>query len=700
VCGIAGILRLTPPGEAGCAAFERTPFDAIPESWLDLLDGSIRHRGPDGQGRFRDRAVRADGTVADVALVHRRLSIIDRGGGAQPMVSQRAHGGGPGTERRKSVEGSSHAFRPLVFHGEPNDAVRYEALVDHSDTLAVVFNGCIYNHRELRRQLEAAGRRFATGHSDTEVLLHGGREWGSKLSDHLEGMFAFGVWNRQEGSLHLSGDWVGEKPLYCAGTLPLNASIEGLSLYFAFASTLPGLFQLTRVWQTQPAAVNREDLREWIGLGYEKDPPMGPQRLIGDAFVPGKSSAATSQRHARVPVHPVETRRTREYSVEEVDRACKEAVETRLESDVPLGCFLSGGVDSSLIAHYAKHALGALQTFTVRMPDRRYDESSFASDVSAFLGTEHTTLDVDPRPAEDVLRLITQLGLPFGDSSLLPTYWVARASRDRVAVALTGDGGDELFAGYERHAINWPRLRSGGRFAAVIPRWLLSSAHPRSRRGRLARAADAASWETSDIGRIFSRRDLAELIASRSGEAFRVDDRPDYTGAVPTIERDFWYYLPGDLLRKTDTATMSVALEARAPLLATPVVKMGLTSKLSSLLPGGQRKGLLRAVARRHLPAHIVDRPKMGFAIPIGEWFRSDYGELRTLLLDHMNSTEPFGPPSLGIDLNMAYVRQMLDEHLGTGPSGLVKRDHSQRLYMLLVLSIWAKWLGSLSAHP
>jgi asparagine synthase (glutamine-hydrolysing) len=161
------------------------------------------------------------------------------------------------------------------------------------------------------------------------------------------------------------------------------------------------------------------------------------------------------------------------------------------------------------------------------------------------------------------------------------------------------------------------------------------------------------------------------------------------------------FYLPCDLMRKSDTASMAVPLEVRSPMLQVDLARAAINAPVRDLMPRGSgmggRKGLLRQVARQHLPAEIVDRPKMGFAIPIGEWFRSDYGGLRTMLLDHLNSTEPFGPPSLGIDLNMNFVRQMLDEHLGSGPSGLVKRDHSQRLYMLLVLSIWAKWLGGLA---
>jgi asparagine synthase (glutamine-hydrolysing) len=202
----------------------------------------------------------------------------------------------------------------------------------------------------------------------------------------------------------------------------------------------------------------------------------------------------------------------------------------------------------------------------------------------------------------------------------------------------------------------------------------------------------AARYGYAELRAIFLLDDLRKLIPQAD---FAWYQKKPFCCDDPAGE-DFWTSLCDDLLCKVDTASMSVALEVRSPFLSTAVVDAGLRAPYSDLMPHGQRKGLLRQIARKYLPAEIVDRPKMGFAIPIGEWFRSDYGGLRTMLLDHLNSTEPFGPPSLGIDLNMKFIRQMLDEHLGTGPSGRVVRDHSQRLYMLLVLSIWAKWLGGL----
>jgi len=236
----------------------------------------------------------------------------------------------------------------------------------------------------------------------------------------------------------------------------------------------------------------------------------------------------------------------------------------------------------------------------------------------------------------------------------------------------------------------------------MLPAELLAAKDPRSRSSKLRRLVEAArGLGYLDLGAIFPERmaraigAAPEIRATFGGSSGAFARRDEAIGRA--IARDCISYLPDDLLRKTDTASMHVGLECRAPILANSVTAAARSATIASLMPpgpGGRRKGLLREVARRHLPAEIVDRPKMGFAIPIGEWFRSDYGGMRTMLLDHLNSKEPFGPPSLGIDLNMKFVRRMLDEHLGTGPSGMVRRDHSQRLYMLLVLSVWAKWMG------
>lgn len=380
-------------------------------------------------------------------------------------------------------------------------------------------------------------------------------------------------------------------------------------------------------------------------------------------------------------------------SIERVEMLLSESVKARLDADVPIGCFLSGGVDSSLISHYAKRELGALETFTVKMPHAFYDESGYASEVAKIIGSTHRTLPCEANAAEDLVYLVREMGLPFGDSSLLPAYWLCRAARKVVTVALSGDGGDELFGGYERYTVA-PYLPSGLFGAAWLSRRMGRGEEPKARMSKVTRWLDAAGHAGYlDAISIFPTSNLKEVVREPGLAADR-ESRRNWPWRVPrelAISIDLFNYLPDDLMRKTDTASMSVGLEVRSPFLAPTLVRAAVSAPLSSLMPGGKRKGLLRQLARKYFPSEIVDRPKMGFAIPIGEWFRSDYGGLRTLLLDRLNSREPFGSPSLGIDLNMAYVRQMLDEHLGTGVSGLVKRDHSQRLYMLLVLSIWAE---------
>jgi asparagine synthase (glutamine-hydrolysing) len=405
-------------------------------------------------------------------------------------------------------------------------------------------------------------------------------------------------------------------------------------------------------------------------------------------------------------------------SVSDLDALLFQAVASRLEADVPLGCFLSGGVDSALVAAYASRVNPDVSAFTVRMPHAEYDESDAAAATAGRLGIRHQILDCHADPTADLVALVEQLGLPFGDSSLLPTHWVSRAARTALKVALSGDGGDDLFLGYDRHrAIRWlawlDRLPRESR--QVLAETLVQGRSPRSKLDRLARLANASVHNGyKDLVAIFPPPLDAELgLTERGGFGFQAIHHWGMTAAEPVgweeprAERDRFrarlalrfdrlFYLPCDLMRKTDTASMAVALEVRAPFLDRSLSKAAINAPIWNLMPGNQRKGLLRQVARKYLPPEIVDRPKQGFAIPIGEWFRSDYGGMKQLLMDHLNSAEPWGPPSLGIDLNMKFVRQMLDEHLGTGPSGRIVRDHSQRLYMLLVLSIWAKWLGSL----
>lgn len=729
MCGIGGILRVW-PAERRAEALATPHVRSIPEAWLDTIDESIKHRGPDGRGRFRDRAVRADGCVVDVALVHRRLSIIDHAGGHQPMLSLGRGMGVVGGKRLVLGGGlglyERDAASELVGDGPGLDALIGASRViesGHSDSsrpphlsltreapndrVCVVFNGCIYNHRELRAELQRAGHVFSTDHSDTEVLVHGWREWGlgelhpqetvplrtGGLFEVTEDMFAAAVWDAARATLVLARDKFGQKPLYWTGL--------GRGELAAFSSSVPGLMSVLMAWEGR-VGLRQTGVRRWVRFGaccelpvdgIEEVPPSAVLTLTATRPAPEWFDPREfGGDHFEGPWGELGTPRSGRFGPEAVDAGLRIAVRTRLETDVPLGCFLSGGVDSSLLAKYAVETVPKLRTFTVSMPDPDHDESRHAERVAELLGVRHSTLACHPDPATDLLAACHSLGLPFGDSSLLPATWVSRAARQEVAVVLSGDGGDELFGGYERYRGARLLGRAGLLLAAVRAS---ADADPRSRRSRLARLAEAARNDGyADLVSIFPSAMLARLFgaAALSCGGGRV------VGAEAAMDDDLAHYLPSDLLRKTDTASMGVALEARCPFLAPDVAGPASRALAGCLMPRGQRKGLLRQVARKYLPAEIVDRPKQGFAIPIGEWFRSDYGGLRTMLLDHLHSTEPFGPPSLGIELNMKYVRQMLDEHLGTGPSGRVVRDHSQRLYMLLVLSVWAKWLGGLSS--
>jgi len=689
VCGIAGILKVHDPKDGPPPPH----LDAIPEAWLDVLDDSIKHRGPDGQGRFRDRAVRGDGVVVDVAFVHRRLSIIDHEGGHQPMVHD-------GERLREDL-----TYQP----GEtPKLAHELCPASERPDLIAVVFNGCIYNHRELRAELESLGHRFETDHSDTEVLVHGWRAWGAASKDRLDAMYGVLIWNRAEAQLATGRDIAGEKPV--------SHSFPGRnSIVRAFSSSHAALAQLSpdapfldssnashdfgRIIQGHQYACS------YLANTFEQSPgrwALWPKLRRHDKPSPDQAThEPTSLRGSTgfETKRPNRGTRPRLTSLGRTDRMIRDAVSSRLDADVPLGLFLSGGIDSALIAAIAKKTRPDIETFTVRMPDARYDESDAAAETAESIGVSHTILECDPNPAADLVHLIEQLGLPFGDSSLLPTYWVSKAARERLKVALSGDGGDELFGGYRRHTVA-PMLNRWHGLLRLLPDRLLDQRRPGSRPTYLARLIQAARFGGYDeLLAIFPTPDLRQLVSKIEGEPpgedrfQRIDD---------PLRHDFERYLPDDLLRKTDTASMAVALEVRAPFLARELVEAALRTPQSVLMPNGERKGLLKQVARRYLPDHIVDRPKRGFAIPVGEWFRSDYGDMRSCLYDHLESADPFpGLADAGVAINMLFVRRMLREHDAAGEKSINPwhgRDHSQRLYMLLVLSIWAKWLAGVRA--
>jgi asparagine synthase (glutamine-hydrolysing) len=646
MCGIAGILRVYPAGQAPPPRFE-----SIPEAWLDVLDDAIRHRGPDGQGRFRDRATGPDGRTVDVALVHRRLSILDHAGGAQPM------------------------------------------LVDDG-AAAVVFNGCIYNHRSLRASLQQRGVRFRTDHSDTEVIPHAWRAWGLEALDRMEGMFAAAVWERDRADVTLLRDRFGEKPLYV-----LRIERDG-STTVAWCSTCAGLVRLHKTLTGVHARTQR--VTAWVRYGWNTAPPFESihEVPIGSAMrcADGSSQHLIDPESRFSPWTAALRPGTRCVSAEEVDATLRRAVHARLEADVPLGCFLSGGIDSALITRYASEIRADVTAYTVRMPDSAFDESQAAAATARALGVRHEVLDCDAsRAAEDLISGIEQLGLPFGDSSLLPTTWVSRAARGRVGVALSGDGGDEVFLGYERHAAaRWLHIAAhlNQSMLSDLARVLESRGPGRlaTKGARFLRAAAGGGYK--DLLAIFPREMAERLLPGENPHCWN-----GHFGAVPwrgigfreafMVARrfDLLFALPADMLRKTDAGSMACALEVRAPMLDSGVAALGLEASRRSLMPAGRRKGLLREVAARYVPREIVDRPKMGFAIPIGAWFREDFGGLGTLLRDSLRSGEAFPPEIIGAEIDRAYVDDLVREHMDG------RRDHGQRLYMLLVLAVWCRWV-------
>lgn len=746
MCGIAGVLKIYQPGEPVPPHHE-----SIPDEWLDTLDDAIKHRGPDGAGRFRDRATRPDGTTVDVALVHRRLSIIDHAGGAQPMVHLR-HPDGSGELLRpppaldhtskgapsvsdgpKSIDPpnpteahsptASLQRAPRASEGTP-PTLDATTLPPETDLIAVAFNGCIYNHRELRTDLEAAGHRFETDHADTETLIHGWREHGLRLQDELDGMYTALIWDRRTGQLVEAVDDAGEKPL--TQVIPITQQL------MIFSSVNTGLMRILHHLQSNAVRAYEPGIESWIQYGsdgipatpsYNRDqrwwricPSVPSQNADPLAYSEIDPRHRRGRRRTSLPER--DAVRSRSAANENLGEIIESAITSRLEADAPLGLFLSGGIDSALIAAIAKQHRPDINAFTVRMPQTtagpHFDESEAAAETAAHLGLTHHILDCDAGssktgPADDLVALIEQLGLPFGDSSLLPTHWVCHAAREHVNVALSGDGGDELFGGYRRHTIN-PALSRYRHLLRLIPGRLLDQRHPGSRTTSLARLAVAARHGGySELLSIFPTPDLRKLIPEIDGERpgddhfHRIDD---------PLRHDFEHYLPDDLLRKTDTASMAVALEVRCPFLARDLVDAAMRTPLDVLMPptknGPERKGLLKQIARTYLPDHIINRPKQGFAIPIGEWFRTDFGGLRILLHDHLLSADPFpGLAEAGINIDLNHVRRLLREHDAAGERSLNPwkgRDHSQRLYMLLVLSIWSRWLarlrGSHTASP
>ncbi|MEO1236051.1 MAG: asparagine synthase (glutamine-hydrolyzing) [Planctomycetota bacterium] len=643
MCGIAGIVR-----------FDDRPIDP---GRLDAMAAHLKHRGPDGDGRSDHGRCR---------FVHSRLSIIDLMSGQQPMhLAPEVDAATDSRSRNAAQRGSSGG-------------------------LHLVFNGEIYNHVELRRKLEKRGHRFASDHSDTEVLLFGYRQWGENLPKHLHGMFAFAIWDSTDRRLFLCRDRAGKKPLF------IRYGSDHQELTFA---SLVGTVVAGMPADEQPTA-NRSALLNYLRLGYTFGPSLvdGINELPAAHFmrIEGDGEVAV-RRYWRPP--PISKHSTALGAVDALDEVLTEAVDKRLEADVPLGCFVSGGIDSSTVAAIAQRRLearggGRLRTFSVAMPEVYYDETPHARAVADHVGSEHTVLRCEIGDAvDDLRRMMAVAGEPTADSSLLPTHWLCKTARPFCKAALSGDGGDELFGGYDRYRAM--RLMTRHRWwLANTPAGLLGGPE-RSRRGRFRRLVAAAKagprpdQQYRSMIHLFTDDAIAELAPGlrpllagatdnvSPGGLPRWEPWGDWTHAA--MRWDFQHYLPFELLRKVDRASMAVALEVRCPMLDTQVCDLAGHLPTSVLMPGGRPKALLRQLGARYLPTPIVNRPKRGFAVPMGPWLR---GRLRDPL--HARLTDG-RLESLGI--TPAVTQRLFDEHVED------RADHTHRLFGLMQLSLWVDWL-------
>lgn len=638
------------------------------ESMARTMAARLSHRGPDSSGAFADPAV-------GLALGHARLSILDLSpAGQQPMSS---------TDGRYTL----------------------------------CYNGEVYNHLELRAELPP---KMYRGHSDTETLLAAFAEWGVEPTlRRCNGMFALALWDRQERRLTLARDRFGKKPLYYGyagnGTLLFGSELKALRAYPGFAPAIdrPALTLFFRY--------NYIPCPHTIYTGIFKLPPgcileLNAPNLSGHS--PWTSEDSPSAQTAPRPfwrardnfaaglVAPFAG--TRAEALDELDRLLRSAVRERLLADVPLGAFLSGGIDSSLVVALMRQVSAAtVRTFTIGNHARFYDEATHARAVAAHLGTEHCEHYVTPEEALAVIPKLPQMyDEPFADYSQIPTYLVSQLARKSVTVALSGDGGDELFGGYRRYfqaAPYWRRLALmpqplrrvlGGTMQAAaasgiadwmgrrVP-WLLPASFKCASVADSLRKAGIVIGSASVreyYGRLtsFCERPQALVLGGEEGETFFTRSTLEGMGLSPARQMMLWDmqgYLPDDIMTKVDRASMAVSLEARAPLLDYRLAEFAAALPEEFLISGGQGKCILRELLYRYVPSELIDRPKMGFSVPLGDWLRGGLRDWAEDLLAERRLREE------GL-LNAEGVRKLWRSHL----SG---NDRKGELWAVLMFQAW-----------
>ena len=619
MCGITGFVRDTHRGNQ---------FDAA--EVLEQMCAVMSHRGPDDQETMVN-----DG----VALGMRRLSIIDLSGGHQPMSS---HGG----------------------------------------DLTIIFNGEIYNYRELRLQLQNKGYTFQTK-SDTESILNCYEEYGEDCVDHLRGMFAFAVWDAPKRKLFVARDRVGEKPLYY--TITPSGS-------FVFGSELKCLLQHPEVErEIDPRAVDA-----YLTFGYVPDPLSifkGIKKLPAGHSLTVLNGKIAIKQYWDFPHEQSETRSERDY-VEELQHRLRESVKMRLVSDVPLGAFLSGGVDSSTIVALMAQEMGEpVKTFSIGFLEDSYDELKYARLVAKRFGTDHHELIVTPDVCNVIDELIWHFDEPFADQSVIPTYYVSKLAREHVTVVLSGDGGDELFAGYTRYAVDLKR-QGFERLPRFVRRNLMKSLSehlPHGARGRnylynvaldpIDRYIDNISVFTALNRASLYSQDFLESLGGESAVAMYAEHASQVNSGEP-LERllylDSKTYLPGDILTKVDRMSMAVSLEARVPLLDHKLIEFVARMPASMKMRGTESKYIFKRAIADLVPKEILTRPKQGFGVPIDSWINDQLRErIHETLRDPVTRQRGYFRPE--------YIEVLLTEHERN------RRNHSAALWTVLMFELWCR---------
>ena len=619
----------------GIVGFVNKNGEATDRGILERMNSAIAHRGPDDEGFYINE---------NAGLAMRRLAIIDLAGGHQPIHNA-------------------------------------------DKTKWIVFNGEIYNYQDLRADLEKRGHQFYTN-SDTEAIVHLYDEFGEGCLQHLRGMFAISIWDERERSLFLARDRVGKKPI-----LYSHQSNGDLIFGSEFQALL------------QHPAISRDVDHEAIDayLSYLCVPaPMTAfkqiRKLEPGHWLKWKDGQIETQRYW-LPDFSKKVEISEEDAIAETTRILRESTRLRMISEVPLGAFLSGGVDSStVVALMAQESEKPVKTFSIGFEEQDFSELKYAKRVAEHVGAEYHEFIVRPNALEVLPTLVEHYGEPYADSSAIPTYYVSRETRKHVTVALNGDGGDESFAGYERHAAmriaeQYHRLPEMLRKIAVeTPANLIPTSElKRSRFRDVKRFLQAASmpkteryfrWMSTfnrDAKRDLYTREFMETVAEQNPSAYmdRWFAKANCSGILDaTLLNDLMTYLPNDLLVKVDIASMANSLEARSPFLDHKVIEFAASLPEQMKMRRFETKSLLKKVAARLVPAEVIYRRKMGFGVPVGKWFR---GEMKDFVRGVLLSEKAL---ERGI-----VKREMFERYVNEHTSGT--RDHAFQIWTLLMLELW-----------